>query len=93
VEGYEAEFGEFTSTFGPPSFAAADALLTAIQQACEDAGGTPDRQQVLDAMGNVSIDQSILGGPLMFAEDGDVEGGQFFIFKVTGKGQYEAQTG
>jgi branched-chain amino acid transport system substrate-binding protein len=93
VEAYEAEFGEFTSTFGPPSYAAADALLNAIQQACEDAGGTPDRQQVLEAMRNVSVDQSILGGPLTFADDGDVEGGQFYMFEVTGKGQYELQTG
>lgn len=93
VEAYEAEFGEFTSTFGPPSYAATNSLLTAIQQACQDAGGTPDRQAVTDAMDNISIDQSILGGPLSFDENGDVEGGQFFIFQVTGKGQYELQTG
>lgn len=93
VSGYEAEFGEFTSTFGPPSYAAANALLTAVTQACQDAGGTPDRQAVADAMANVSIDQSILGGPLSFDENGDVAGGQFYIFQVVGPGQYELQTG
>jgi branched-chain amino acid transport system substrate-binding protein len=92
VSGYEAEFGEFTSTFGPPSYAAANALLTAIQAAC-NLGGQPTRDQVVEEMRNVAIDQSILGGPLAFADDGDVEGGQFYIFQVTGKGQYELQTG
>jgi branched-chain amino acid transport system substrate-binding protein len=91
VTEYEAEFGEFASTFGPPAYAATNALLTAVQQACQDAGGTPDRQQVADAMGNVDIAESILGGPLRFDDNGDPEGARFYIFKVTGKGQYELQ--
>jgi branched-chain amino acid transport system substrate-binding protein len=93
VEEYEAGFGEFTSTFGPPSYAATNALLTAVQQACDDAGGTPSREQVIDAMRNVSIDESILGSTLSFTDQGDVEGGQFYIFQVTGPGQYELQEG
>jgi branched-chain amino acid transport system substrate-binding protein len=91
VTEYEAEFGDFASTFGPPAYAATNALLTAVQQACQDAGGTPDRQQVADAMGNVEIEESILGGPLRFDDKGDPEGAKFYIFKVTGKGKYELQ--
>lgn len=93
VEEYEADFGEFTSTFGPPSYAATNALLTAVQQACDDAGGTPSREQVIDAMRNVSVDESILGSTLSFTDQGDVEGGQFYIFQIQGPGQYELQQG
>jgi branched-chain amino acid transport system substrate-binding protein len=92
VSGYEAEFGEFSSTFGPPAYAATNALLTAIKQACDDAGGTPSREDVVDAMHNVDIEQSILGGPLKFDDKGDPEGAKFYIFKVTGKGKYELQS-
>ena len=91
VEEYEADFGEFTSPFGPPSYLATEVLLTGIQQACEDAGGQPSREQVIDAVREVTIDESILGGSFSFDDMGDPEGAQFYIFKVTGPGQYELQ--
>jgi branched-chain amino acid transport system substrate-binding protein len=92
VKGYEAEYGKFSSTFGPPAYAATNALLTAINQACTDSGGTPARDSIADAMHNVDISQTILGGPLRFDENGDPEGAKFYLFKVTGKGQYELQS-
>ena len=92
VKEYETEFGKFSSTFGPPAYAATNALLTAINQACQDFGGTPAREDIADAMRNVDIQQSILGGPLKFDENGDPEGAKFYLFKVTGKGQYELQS-
>jgi branched-chain amino acid transport system substrate-binding protein len=92
VQGYEAEYGKFSSTFGPPAYAATNALLTAINQACQDSGGTPARDSIADAMHNVDISESILGGPLRFDENGDPEGAKFYLFKVTGKGQYELQS-
>jgi branched-chain amino acid transport system substrate-binding protein len=92
VKEYESEFGKFSSTFGPPAYAATNALLTAINQACQDSGGTPSRDSIADAMHNVDIPQSILGGPLKFDENGDPEGAKFYLFKVTGKGQYELQS-
>jgi branched-chain amino acid transport system substrate-binding protein len=91
VQEYEADFGEFTSPFGPPSYLATQVLLSGIQQACEDSGGTPSREDVLAAVQDVSIDDSILGGSFSFDENGDPEGAKFYIFKVTGKGQYELQ--
>lgn len=93
VEEYEADFGEFTSPFGPPSYLATEVLLSGIQQACEDAGGQPSREQVVEAVGGVTIDETILGGPLEFDENGDPKDATFYIFKVTGKGQYELQEG
>jgi branched-chain amino acid transport system substrate-binding protein len=92
VKAYEDEYGKFSSTFGPPAYAATNALLTAVNQACQDAGGTPAREDIADAMHNVDIQQSILGGPLRFDQNGDPEGAKFYLFKVTGKGQYELQS-
>lgn len=87
VEGYEAEYGEFTSTFGPPSYAATIAALEAISRACED--GEPTREAVAEQIGETNQEESILGGPLTFDENGDVEGAQFYIFEVLGGGEYE----
>lgn len=91
VSEYEADFGEFTSPFGPPSYLATEVLLTGIQQACEDAGGQPSREQVIEGVQGVTIDESILGGSFSFDDIGDPEGAKFYIFKVIGPGQYELQ--
>ena len=91
VEAYEAEYGEFTSTFGPPSYAAATVILEAIVRACED--GEPTREAVAEEIGNTGQEQSILGDPLAFDENGDVEGAQFYIFEVLGGGEYEPAGG
>jgi branched-chain amino acid transport system substrate-binding protein len=91
VEAYEADFGEFASPFGPPSYLATEALLTGIQQACDDEGGQPSREQVFEALRDVTIDESILGGSFSLDDKGDPEGATFYIFKVIGPGQYELQ--
>jgi branched-chain amino acid transport system substrate-binding protein len=87
VAGYEEEFGEFTSTFGPPSYAAMTVILEAIGRACED--GEPSREAVSEQLDETSTDESILGEGITFDENGDVEGAEFFIFRVTGPGMYE----
>jgi branched-chain amino acid transport system substrate-binding protein len=87
VEAYEAEYGEFTSTFGPPMYAATTAALEAISRACEE--GEPTREAVAEQIGETDMSESILGGPLAFDENGDVEGARFYIFEVLGGGEYE----
>ena len=87
VEAYEAEYGEFTSTFGPPMYAATQAALTAISAACEE--GEPTREAVAEQIGETDQQDSILGDPLSFDESGDVEGARFYIFEVLGGGDYE----
>lgn len=91
VSGYEAEYGEFTSTFGPPMYAATQAALEAISRACED--GDPTREAVAEQIGETDIQDSILGDPLAFDDNGDVEGAKFYIFKVLGGGKYEPADG
>lgn len=83
VEAFRNEYGEF-GTFGPPAYAAAEVLATAINAACEDGDAT--REAVLEQIPNTSIDPSILGQPITFTEGGDIEGAKFFIFQVTDGG-------
>ena len=87
IESYEAEYGEFTSTFGPPMYAATQAALAAISAACEE--GDPTRQAVAELIGETDQQDSILGDPIGFDENGDVEGARFYIFRVLGGGEYE----
>ncbi|HEX5800308.1 MAG TPA: hypothetical protein VFY02_09395, partial [Gaiellaceae bacterium] len=87
VEAYEAEYGEFTSTFGPPMHAATTIALEAITAVCEE--GEPTREAIAEQIGETELEESILGGPLAFDENGDVEGAQFYIFRVLGGGEYE----
>ena len=86
VEAYEAEYGDFTSTFGPPSYAAATVILEAIVRACEE--GEPTREAVAEQIGETDQEQSILGDRLSFDDNGDVEGARFYIFEVLGGGEY-----
>ncbi|MGI9018482.1 MAG: branched-chain amino acid ABC transporter substrate-binding protein [Euzebya sp.] len=79
VSAYSEEFGDF-GTFGPPVYAAMQAVLTAATTACGD--GELTREAVLTALPDTSIDDSILGGTLSFDENGDVEGADFFIFQI-----------
>jgi branched-chain amino acid transport system substrate-binding protein len=87
VSAYEAEYGEFASTFGPPVYAATTVVLEAISRACEE--GDPTRESVSEQIGETSTDESILGSGITFDENGDVEGAEFYIFQVKGPGEYE----
>jgi branched-chain amino acid transport system substrate-binding protein len=83
IERFETEERGDLGTFGPPTYAAADALATATYSVCT-AGGELSRASVLDAVRNVSIEKSILGRPIVFNADGDVDGAAFFIFQTQG---------
>jgi branched-chain amino acid transport system substrate-binding protein len=89
AEAYQAEYGDF-GTFGPPTYAATEVLLTAMQSVCED-GGELTREAVADAVDETTIDESILGGSLSFTDSGDPEGAEFYIFRIGG-GEYELVT-
>jgi len=89
VEAYEQEYGEFSSTFGPPSYAATWTVLDAIYRTCQDADGEPTREAVAEAIGETDQDESILGQPIVFDDNGDIEDARFFIFQVKGQGDYE----
>jgi branched-chain amino acid transport system substrate-binding protein len=85
VEAYTAEYGDF-GTFGPPTYAATEAVLTAANSICQD-GNEPTRDAITERLGDTTIDDSILGGSLSFDDNGDPEGAEFYIFTIDG-GEY-----
>jgi branched-chain amino acid transport system substrate-binding protein len=89
VEAYTAEYGDF-GTFGPPTYAAANVILTAMSDLCEG-GDELTREAIVAQIGETSIDDSILGGSLSFTESGDPEGAEFYIFTIEG-GEYTLVT-
>ena len=85
VEAYTAQYGDF-GTFGPPTYAAANVIMTALSDLCAE-GEEPTRAALVEQIGETTIDESILGGSLAFTDSGDPEGAEFFIFTIDG-GEY-----
>jgi branched-chain amino acid transport system substrate-binding protein len=75
----------FETTFGPPTYVATQVALEAMNAACTEGDAT--RASVLERVGDVTIEDSILGGPIAFDENGDVEGARFYIFQIV-DGEY-----
>jgi branched-chain amino acid transport system substrate-binding protein len=84
---YEQEYGDF-GTFGPPTFAATMVVMNAAYEACQG-GEEPSREAVLENVAATDMPESILGQPISFTEDGDIEGATFFIFQIADDGSYE----
>lgn len=82
VARYTETYGEF-GTFGPPTYVAAQVVLEAMARAYA-ANGELTREAVAAEVANTSIELTILGGPLAFAENGDVLDAEFYIFQVQG---------
>jgi branched-chain amino acid transport system substrate-binding protein len=84
---FEEEYGDF-GTFGPPTFAATTVVMEAATAVCEE-GGEPTREAILEQMPETNLEESILGQPIRFTENGDIEDATFFIFQVGEDGSYE----
>lgn len=85
IKAYKDQYGDFATTYGPPTYVAAQTILQAAQRACE--AGNSDQAAVLAQMKNTEITDSILGGTLKFTANGDVEGAKFFVFKIDAEGK------
>ncbi len=81
VKRYTEKYGEF-GTFGPPTYAATTVLLEAIKRAFEADKLT--REGVLDEVTETDQATSVLGNPIAFDENGDVQNAAFYIFQVKG---------
>ena len=86
VAAFRKQFPGATSPFGAPNYVAANVFATAIQQVCRH-GGTPTRAAVQQAVGDVKLDQTILGTPISFTSSGDIAGATFHVFKIA-NGKY-----
>jgi branched-chain amino acid transport system substrate-binding protein len=87
VAAFEEEYGDF-GTFGPPTYAATTVVMEAATAVCEG-GEDPTREAILEQMPETNLEESILGQPITFTENGDIEDATFFIFQVAEDGSYE----
>jgi branched-chain amino acid transport system substrate-binding protein len=79
VQAYEEQHGEF-GPFGAPAYAATLVVLEAIQRAQE--AGDLTREAVLEQVGQTQQPTSILGIPIEFDANGDIQGAAFYLFQV-----------
>ncbi len=80
VDDYQAEFGDFATSFGPPAYVATLVALEAALRAAE--AGNLAREGVLAEVAKTAMPFTILGGPLAFDVNGEVQGAQFYLFQL-----------
>jgi branched-chain amino acid transport system substrate-binding protein len=68
------------TTYGPPSYVAAQMMVSAVAQACKD--GTATRAEVYKDLLKTKLRASILGHPIAFTPKGEVKGARFVIFRI-----------
>ncbi len=73
------------TTYGPPSYVAAQMMLAAVAKACAD--GTATRAEVNADLHQVSLKTSLLGHPIKFTSKGEDAGAQFVIFEINKAGK------
>ena len=77
---YNAEKKDI-STFGPPAYVAAQAIVEAAGRVCK-AGKAADAASTLAEVKKTKIAKTILDAPLVFTATGDVKGAEIYIFKT-----------
>jgi branched-chain amino acid transport system substrate-binding protein len=80
VAAYKAQYGSFSTPFGPPVYTAMNVILRAMKSAC--AHGTPTRAMVLAEIRKTNIARTILGSPLSFKKNGEPSSTTFYVYKV-----------
>ncbi|MGZ8694904.1 MAG: branched-chain amino acid ABC transporter substrate-binding protein [Gaiellaceae bacterium] len=81
VRGYVSKYGDFKSTFGPPTFVAVQVAAAAIKTACKD--GKASRAEVLAATQKTDLQTTVLGYGIRF-RGGDPAKARFYVYKVSG---------
>ena len=77
---YRKLYGPFSTTLGPPAYAAAQAAILAVKNACRD--GTATRAEVKKWLRRTFIPESILGSTIAFTDRGDLRGARFSVFRI-----------
>lgn len=81
---YESIFGSFEA-YGGPAYVAMEAVLTAAYAACAE-DGTVTRRGVLTAMPDVRLAETILGTPVAFTPEHELEGATIQVYRVSTRG-------
>jgi branched-chain amino acid transport system substrate-binding protein len=78
------------SSFGPPTYGAAQVALNAIAIACKAGHGTATRAAVFQSIKKVRIKNWILGGSFRFStKTNDPLNAKFYIFQIQSNGSYK----
>jgi branched-chain amino acid transport system substrate-binding protein len=88
VAAFNKEYPGGTSPFGAPNYVAAQLFAQAATKACAAGKGTISRESLRTAFAKERIARSILGTPMSFTANGDVQGAAFHIFKIV-NGKYQ----
>ncbi|HET7571278.1 MAG TPA: branched-chain amino acid ABC transporter substrate-binding protein [Gaiellaceae bacterium] len=87
VDAFHQDYPGATSPFGAPNYVAARAVAEAISRACQN--GSATRSSVREALADTDLSSTLLGQPLRFTDNGDVQGAKFHIFKIQPDGSYK----
>jgi branched-chain amino acid transport system substrate-binding protein len=87
VQAFHKDYPGATSPFGAPNYVAARVLAEAVSKACRS--GSATRASVRKAVAQTDFSQTLLGQPLRFTKNGDVQGAKFHIFKIQPDGSYK----
>jgi branched-chain amino acid transport system substrate-binding protein len=87
IAGYNKKYGTKWSTFGPPTYVAAQVIATAYTKACAD--GAASRAELLKNIRAVKIPHSILGLTISFDKHGEVPGAKFYVSQILADGKHK----
>jgi hypothetical protein len=87
ISAYNKKYGKKWSTFGPPSYVAAQVVATAYKAACSD--GKASRAELQANIRKVKIAHSILGITVSFDKHGDVPAAKFYVSQIQSDGSHK----
>ena len=80
LAGFRKRYGPFSTALGPPAYAAAQAAILAVRNACRDGWAT--RAEVRRWLRRTYVPSSILGSTVAFTPRGDLRGARFAVFRI-----------
>ena len=87
IAAYNKKYGTKWSTFGPPTYVAAQVIATAYKAACAD--GKATRAELLKNIRAVRIPHSILGITISFDKHGEVPAAKFYVSQIQANGKHK----
>jgi branched-chain amino acid transport system substrate-binding protein len=87
ISAYNKKYGKKWSTFGPPTYMAAQVIATAYKAACAD--GSATRAELQANIRKVRIAHSILGITVSFDKHGDVPAAKFYVSQIQADGSHK----
>ena len=85
---YRRTHGGNSDYFGAPTYAATQAVVSAIERACRNRSVTRAEVRAQIRRTNIPARQSVLGLRIRFDANGDLRGSRFGIFRIGANGAY-----